>query len=229
MKILGIIPARGGSKGIPKKNIKELNGKPLIAYTISQAKQASLLDKVIVSTDSKEIAAKAIELGVEVPFIRPSAISNSLSPSIDYVRHALDFFRAKEIIYDSVCILQPTSPFRPKGVIDKAVKEFIEHDADTLVSVREVPSHYNPYWVFEKSENGDLMPVMQENVIINRRQDLPKAFHRDGAIYIVKSSVIIMEKTLYGKKFKGFEIESPALINIDNESDWKMAEKYIHQ
>ena len=228
MKILGIIPARGGSEGIPKKNIKLLAGKPLIAYTISQAKQASFLDKVIVSTDSEEIAAKAIELGAEVPFIRPSAISNSLSPSIDYVRHALDFFRVKETFYDAVCILQPTSPFRPKGVIDKAVKEFMEYDADTLVSVREVPSHYNPYWLFEKSENGDLMPMMQEKVIINRRQDLPKAFQRDGAIYIVKSSVIFMEKTLYGKKFKGLEIESPALINIDNESDWKMAEKYIH-
>jgi len=226
MKILGLIPARCGSKGIPNKNIKLLNGKPLIAYTIEQAQQSKLLTKCIVTTNSIRIANIARSLNSEVPFLRPDKFSTDKSPAIDYVLHALSFYEIRNVFFEAVCILQPTSPFRPAGSIDEAILQFDSSKSETLISVREIPTHYNPHWVFF-SKNNLLSIATGDKKIISSRQALPKAFNRDGDIYITKTNVIKENKSVFGNTIQGFLIESPALINIDTNEDWMLAERYI--
>lgn len=135
MKILGLIPARGGSKGIPGKNIKALGGKPLLAYTFDSAQESKLLSKVILSSDDSDIIAVANQIGLEVPFTRPENLANDQSPTLPVIAHALRFFEEKGEKFDAVCLLQTTYPFRRKGLIDDAIKEFIRTDAEALVSV----------------------------------------------------------------------------------------------
>ncbi len=225
MRILGIIPARGGSKGIPGKNIKPLNGLPLIAYTIAQAAESGLLDRVIVSTDDESIAKCAKEYGADVPFMRPAELATSTSGSLDFILHAIEELEKQGETYDAVCLLQPTSPYRPEGTIDAAIRQYRSGKGRSLVSVRKVPAHYNPYWTF-LDQDGSLVPSVP-GPLITRRQDLPQAYHRDGAIYLLNVAFMRKEGRLLSEDLSGFEIESPELINIDSPEDWQIAEKYI--
>ena len=227
MRILAIVPARGGSKGVPGKNIKRLAGKPLLAYTIEHIKKSKLIDKAILSTDDPRIAQVARDYGLEVPFMRPKALATDCATSLSVVEHALDFFEAKGEIYDAVCLLQPTSPYRPEGAVDEAIRRFNRVKPDSLVSVRRVPDEYNPHWVFEMDDEAYLHIATGEEEIIPRRQDLPPAFHRDGAIYITSVECIRKKRSLLGKKILGFPIESPELINIDTMKDWEIAETFF--
>jgi CMP-N,N'-diacetyllegionaminic acid synthase len=156
MKILAIIPARGGSKGVPGKNIKELGGKPLIAYTIESALQSALLTKVIVSTDSLEIMEIAQQWKAEVPFQRPAELAEDDTTSLAVVQHSLRFYEEKGEGFDAVCLLQPTSPFREAGFIDGAIRQFMLSNADALVSVLPVPHEFNPHWTFKTNDKGFL-------------------------------------------------------------------------
>ena len=226
LKILTLIPARGGSKGVPGKNIKPLAGKPLIAYTIEQAKAAKLLDRVILSTDDLEIAAVAERYGLEVPFLRPAELAQDHSGTLEVVRHALDFFEARGERFDAVCLLQVTSPYRPEGVIDEAIRRFAQERPDSLISVRPVPDEFNPHWTFEIKENGRLKIATGEEKIIPRRQELPPAYHRDGAIYITSVETIRNKNSLLGDDIVAFPIESQ-LINIDTMEDWEEAEAFF--
>ena len=224
MKVLGLIPARGGSKGIPGKNIKPLNGSPLISCTIKQALQSSI-DEVVVSTDCEKIAEIAKRSGANVPFIRPAYLSSSASKSIDVVIHAVEFFLKQGKGFDAVCLLQPTSPYRPFGTIDKAINQFVQSKSKSLVSVRKIPYHYNPYWSFEKID-GALSPL-KNDPFVSRRQDLPDCFHRDGAIYITEVNFLLKENSFFSDDITGFEIVSPELVNIDTPEDWEVAERVI--
>lgn len=225
-KVLGIIPARGGSKGIPNKNIRLLNGVPLITYTIQKALNSKILDRVIVSTDSPEIASVAEKSGAEVPFIRPTELATDTARSVDVVLHALEFYEKERVEqYDAVCLLQPTSPYRPGNVIDEALETFLEGGYDALVSVRKVPDHYHPNWVF-RLDNGKLSNYTNEP-IETRRQNLNPCYHRDGAIYITRTAVIEKEQSFLASNTCGFVINSPALINIDSMDDWRIAEQYL--
>ena len=188
--ILALIPARSGSKGVPGKNIKKLGGKPLLAYTAEAASASKKLDKVILSSDDEEINQVAKEHGIEVPFQRPSELAQDDSGSLGVVQHALEFMEKKGEYFDVVCLLQVTSPFRADGFIDKAIDLFESKTFDSLVSVLEVPHEYNPHWVFETDENDNLKISTGEKQIIKRRQDLPKAYFRDGSIYITKTECI---------------------------------------
>jgi N-acylneuraminate cytidylyltransferase len=226
MRILGLVPARGGSKGIPKKNIKLLGNIPLIEYTIRDAHKATLLSKIVVSTDDQEIAIAAEKSGCKPPFLRPAALAQDTSTSLEVVQHALAFFIAQGEVFDAVCLLQPTNPFREKGFIDAAIEKFISSKADSLVSVLPVPHEFNPHWVFEKDEVGILKIATGENTIISRRQDLPPAFHRDGAIYITKSEVVL-SGSLYGKNIASIESNPKYYINIDTQKDWNKAEDFL--
>ena len=226
MKILGIIPARGGSKGVPRKNIKFLGNKPLIAYTINSALESEYLSNFIVSTEDQEIADISVKMGAEVPFLRPLELAGDSAPTLPVLRHALEFFSSKEMLYDAVCILQATSPFRPDGLIDFCIEKFMTSGADTLITVRKVPDHYNPHWVFEEKED-DLYEISTgEKRIIPRRQQLPDTFFRDGMIYLVKSELILQENTLFGTKISAYPIEGKS-INIDTMEDWRLAEKFL--
>ena len=152
MRILGLIPARGGSKAIPKKNIKILNGKPLIQYTIEAAKRAKKLTSLILSSDDEVIIEVAKKLNVEVPFVRPKHLAEDKSPTLGVIQHALKFYAEQNIYFDAVCLLQVTSPFKTGKFIDEAIKKFTESDCDALVSVQKVPDEYNPYWTFKKDK-----------------------------------------------------------------------------
>lgn len=228
MQILGLIPARGGSKGVPKKNVKLLNKKPLIQYTSEVALASKYLDRVVVSTDDYTIMNVAQQIGLEVPFKRPSHLAEDSSPTLPVIQHALSFYKTQGISFDAVCLMQVTSPFKTTEFIDTAIEKFIKSDADALVSVQKVPDEYNPHWAFKSNTNGFIELFTGENEIISRRQDLPEVYHRDGLIYITKTEVLLEQNSLYGSKIAYIESPSNSTINIDTPEDWKKAEAFLN-
>lgn len=230
MKILGLIPARGGSKGIPRKNIKLLGDRPLIAYTIQTGLACKLLDTLIVSSEDEEIIGVSKNAGAVVPFIRPVELASDTAPTIDTVLHALHYFKSINQSFDAVCLLQATTPFRHLADLEAAIQAFISSDADSLISVKRVPHQFNPHWIFKEiADTGFLKIATGEKEIISRRQDLPSAYYRDGAIYLTKTSIILEKKSLYGDKIIHHLMTNSPDINIDTMEDWKMAEQYLEQ
>ncbi len=227
MKILGLIPARGGSKSVPGKNIKKLDGKPLLQYTVDAAKGATQLTRLILSSDDEEIISVARSLNLEVPFKRPSDLAQDHTPTLPVIQHALRFFQTQDIFFDAVCLLQVTSPFKTSTFIDNAIKKFIDTQADALVSVQKIPEEYNPHWAFKPNADGCIELVTGEQEIISRRQDLPIAYHRDGVIYITKTEVLLHKNSLYGNKLSYIESPHDSAINIDTMNDWAKAEAYL--
>ena len=225
MRILAIIPARGGSKGVPGKNIKLLNGKPLLAYTSEIALQTKYLTEVIVSTEDDKISAVAKSMGIKVPFVRPTELAQDNTPTIDVIIHALQWYEKHSVFFDAVCLLQTTSPFRTLEFLDKAIEKFISSDCDSLISVQKVPREYNPHWTFEVNLEGNLKIATGETEIISRRQKLPVAYHRDGSVYITKTEVILKGLSLYGKSTAFIESEPEFYVNIDTMLDWEKAEE----
>jgi CMP-N,N'-diacetyllegionaminic acid synthase len=227
MRILAIIPARGGSKGVPGKNIKLLNGKPLLAYTSEIALKSKHLTEVVISTDDVQIIKEAKILGLNVPFERPTELAQDNTPTIDVIIHALQWYESQNIFFDAVCLLQVTSPFRTLVFLNKAIEKFIEQDSDSLISVQRVPHEYSPHWTFEINSDGNLKIATGETEIISRRQELPIAYHRDGSIYITKTNIILKENSLYGKNIAFIESDPEFYVNIDTMQDWKKAEEMI--
>ena len=227
MRILAIIPVRGGSKGVSGKNIKLLDGKPLLAYTSEIALQSKQLTEVIVSTEDELIREVAKNLGIKVPFVRPMTLAQDNTPTLDVIIHALEWYKNQNIFFDAVCLLQVTSPFRTVAFLDKAIEKFMEKDTDSLVSVQKVPHEYNPHWTFEENEQGNLKIATGETEIISRRQELPTAYHRDGSIYLTKTRVLLNEHSLYGKSTAFIESDSESYVNIDTLQDWEKAEEMI--
>ena len=225
-RILGVIPARGGSKGIPGKNIKNLGGKPLLEYSVRAAIESKMLSEVILSTDDVEIAEVGKKLGIQVPFIRPKELAQDKTPTLPVLQHALDFMEKSKRKFDAVCLLQVTSPFRNPDLIDRAIAKFEDSGADSLVTVLKVPDHYNPHWTFEEDLSGLLRICTGEKQIIPRRQDLPKVYHRDGSIYLVKRD-ILKNGSLYGDKIAFLENDPEDHVNIDTQEDWGKAEEII--
>jgi CMP-N,N'-diacetyllegionaminic acid synthase len=229
MRILALIPARGGSKGVPGKNTKLLNGKPLLAYTSEIALQSKQLTEVIISTEDTQIIEVAKSLGIQVPFIRPMALAQDDTPTIDVIVQALQWYEKQHIFFDAVCLLQVTSPFRTLEFLDKAIEKFMASGCDSLVSVQRVPHEYNPHWAFEVNTDGNLKIATGEAEIISRRQELPTAYHRDGSIYITKTEVLLKERSLYGKSTAFIESEPDFYVNIDTLEDWEKAEEMIQK
>ena len=228
MKILGLIPARGGSKGVPHKNQRLLAGRPLIAYTISAALASSSIHTLAVSTDSESIAKVSLESGATIPFLRPAKLATDTSPTIDTVLHALTFYEQEGQFFDAVCLLQPTCPLRSTKDIQEAIEAFEKCDADSLISVKEVPHTYNPHWVFKQKKGTPFLEIATgEKQIISRRQDLPKAYCRDGSIYITRTSVLKKTGSLYGEKIAHYKSTNPHQVNIDTLEDWEGAELII--
>lgn len=227
MKILGLITARGGSKGVPGKNIKLLGSSSLLYYTANAANQSKLLHKTILSSDDTAIIDVAKKEQIEVPFVRPNELANDTATSVSVVQHALEYMESKGEFYDAVCLLQPTSPFREKGFIDTAIQKFIAEDADALVSVLPVPHEYNPHWVFEPNSSGFLQIATGEKAIISRRQDLPKSYFRDGSVYITKTA-FLKKGSFYGEKLSFIESNPDFYVNIDTLKDWEIAENKLH-
>ncbi len=229
MKVLGLITARGGSKGVPRKNIRILNGKPLLAYTAETALRTRTLTRIILSTEDEEIAEIGRDCGIDVPFMRPNELAQDATPSFPVVQHALSTLEKTGERFDAVCLLQPTNPLRRAEDIDNCVRLLIESNADSVVSVLPVPHEYNPHWVFWKNENNLLSLAIGESEPTTRRQDLPPAFHRDGSVYVTRRDTILEKKSLYGETVRGYEIEAKFSVNIDTEADWQKVEDRLYR
>jgi N-acylneuraminate cytidylyltransferase len=221
-RVLGYIPARGGSKGVPGKNKKILGNKPLIAYTILAAQQSTCITECFVSTDDSEIASIANSYGIEMPRMRPAHLAQDSTPMLEVMQDDIAFLASLGKDFDYVIILQPTNPFRSVGFIDACFEKLAELNADTLVSTAEVPQKYNPHWVFEENQEGYLKISTGEEQIITRRQLLPVTYIRDGSVYIFKTA-LLQANTFYGPKLVGHPINQELLVNVDTPEDWQLA------
>lgn len=226
MRVLGLIPARGGSRGVPRKNLRSLGGRPLLAYTADAALAATRLARVVLSTDDAEIAGIGAALGLEVPFLRPAALAADDTPMLPVVRHALDVLAASGDLYDAVCLLQPTTPFRPAGAVDGCVSMLETSGADTVMSVRAIPTHMHPQWAFVADADGFLELATGGAAPPPRRQLLPPAYHRDGAVYVVRRATV-ESGTLFGARVAGCVLAGAPAVNIDEAEDWMRAERWL--
>ncbi|QCX32365.1 acylneuraminate cytidylyltransferase family protein [Caloramator sp. E03] len=225
--VVAIIPARGGSKGIPRKNIKNLNGKPLIAYTIEEALKSKYVDRVIVSTEDLEIAEISKSFGAEVPFFRPKELAQDDTPGIEPIIHAINYLLNDENYnFDYVMCLQCTSPLRNSKQIDEAILEMYNKDADSAVSVCE--SEVNPYWM-KVIKNGKMVDYLNDNKFYARRQDLPIVYRLNGAIYIAKVGIILKNKNWYTDNTVPIIMDKISSVDIDDEIDFKFAEFILKQ
>ena len=228
MKVLATICARGGSKGIPGKNIRLLGGKPMIVYTIEVARRCKAIERVIVSTDDTEIARIARASGAEIPFMRPKELAEDNTPTLPVVRHAVEFLeREQNYTADIVVVLQPTAPLRKTYHIDEALNLLINNPgADSIVSVMEVPHQYNPYFVMKIED--DLLKFYNEDAIkYTRRQSLPKAYSRNGAIYAFRLETLNKKNSLYGDTCLPYVMSFEESANIDTMYDLMMAEIFL--
>ena len=225
MEILGIIPARGGSKGIPQKNIALLNERPLIAYTIEAAHRSKLISRCILSSDSIEIISICKELGLEVPFVRPNDLSTDDTPALPVIQHAVNWLQHHEnYVPDYIVLLQPTSPLRTSDHIDQALEKLINSDADSIVSVVKVPHNFNPYSIM-KCENDHLYHFLEYDENKNMRQMKPIFYGRNGAaIYAFSLKCLIEKNSIYGDSILPFEMEKEVSIDIDDQFDLSVCE-----
>ncbi len=228
-KILGIITARGGSKGIPGKNIKELLGKPLIAWTIERALECKYLERTIVSTDDDEIAEISKKYGAEVPFKRPDHLADDSAPTWPVLQHALKFVEDDlKRSFDAIVLLQPTSPLREKEDIDGCVETFLNNDCEAVMSVCE--SLDNPYFnIMEINQNGFLEKCKKASPIPTRRQDAPPVFISNGAVYVFDRAAIWKEKQADVEKILPFLMSREKSLDIDDEADWEKAASQLKQ
>ena len=226
MKILAIIPARGGSKGIPRKNLRLLAGRPLIAHTIEAALAATSLDRILVSTDDKEIAAVAKEQGVEI-WMRPNKLGHDDATTLAVLQHHIAELASEGYQPDSVMTLQPTSPLRTADHIDSSAAQFAADSiADSLVSCIEVPHIFHPYSVMRKDDTGYLRPFLDGGPHPTRRQDKDAVFARNGAaIYITRAARL--SEYIFGGRLIAFPMALDESIDIDTEADLMEAERLL--
>lgn len=226
MKYLVVIPARGGSKGIPHKNIKPLGGKPLIYYSIDVARQFTIDENICVTTDDAEIISVVEQHGLKVPFVRPAELATDTCGSSEVIQHAYQFFADKGIYYDTIVLLQPTSPFRKVEFLKEAVALYDE-SIDMVTSVR--PAACNPYYDgFEENKDG-LLQISKGDGTIARRQEAPEVWQQNGSIYVINPKSLI-EKGMGGfTRIKKYAMPEAYSVDLDTMQDWKMAELIIKE
>lgn len=231
-KILGIIPARGGSKSIPLKNIKSFLGKPLLAWSIEALKNSGVVDRIIVSTDHEGIAKVAKNFGAEAPFMRPSELAEDTTPTLPVLQHALKWLKENEGYYPDIVVLsQATSPGIMAFHLREGMGLFLSNNTDSVVSVSEVPAGYSPYWQFQLASSEcrlTLFTGAPVKNVIKRRQDLPKTYVRNSAFYIFKPSLLFEEEpSFYGENVKGYVMKNKYSVDIDTPDDWLEAENKL--
>ncbi len=217
--VLAIIPARGGSKGIPRKNVKLLAGKPLIAWTIEEAKKSKYIDKLILSSEDAEIIKVAQKWGCEAPFVRPPELARDDTPGIEPVLHALNALKEK---YDYVVLLQPTSPLRQVDDIDGCIEACFDANALSCVSATEVTQH--PYLMYTIDHEGALRELIHRRETIHRRQDLPTVYVLNGAIYLAASEWLQQNRSFLKPDTKAYVMSRERSLDIDDLIDFKIAE-----
>ena len=223
MKVLAVILARGGSKGIPGKNIKPFCDQPLISWTINQAYQAQVFERIVVSSDSTEIIDASLKYGAEAPFIRPKNLAQDDSPSVEAIFHCLDFYKKNGESFDAVCLLQPTSPLRTPSQLKDIINSFIERKEtyDSLITVGKVRESVE---IFKRLEKDDLKPYFGNEHSQIRRQDSNQAYFPYGGVYISKVSSIREEKTFYSNRCTYYKIDDNQCFDIDETLDFEINE-----
>lgn len=227
-KVLAVIPARGGSKGIKAKNIKVVYGKPLIAYTIEAAKNSKLISTYIVSTESEDIKTVSLEYGAQVPFIRPEELATDMAASLPVIQHAVRIMEEKEKCrYDAIIMLQPTCPLRTDEDIDVCINTLFATGADSVISVVDVGAHH-PLRM-KRIVSGDRLInyIEQGSEDMRPRQVLPPTYIRNGAIYIVKRDVIMEGHSFVGEDCRAYIMSIERSVNIDAPEDLILAEYYL--
>ncbi len=226
MKVLVVIPARGGSKGIPHKNIKPLNGKPLVCYSIDVARQFTSDDNICLTTDDDEIIKVVEDYGLKVPFKRPDYLATDTCGSNEVIRHAYKFYEQKGIHYDAILLLQPTSPFRKVEFLKEAV-DLYDDNIDMVTSVK--LSSCNPYYDgFEEDDEG-LLQISKGDGTIERRQDAPSVWQQNGSIYVINPKSLMEKGLSHFTRNRKYSMSELYSVDIDNPFDWKVAELVIYE
>jgi len=226
--VLGLVPARGGSKGVPGKNTRLLAGRPLLEYTAHAALASGVLGRAVLSTDSPEIAECGRRVGLEVPFLRPAALAADDTPMLPVIEHALDELRAGGWEPSTVVLLQPTSPLRTPAHIRAAVDLLHRTGADSVVSVVAVPRHLSPDYVM-RIEEGRLLTFLPEGARVTRRQDARPAYVRDGTVYVFRPSTLKRFGSIYGADCRPLLLDPGESLSIDTPADWAAAERALGQ
>jgi N-acylneuraminate cytidylyltransferase len=224
---LFLIPARGGSKGIPQKNIKLLGNKPLIYYSIELARHFASDDMICVSTDNEEIISICKNIGLDVPFTRPSELATDTASSHEVIAHAISFYEDKGRTIDKVILLQPTSPFRRVAHLQEALQLYTS-EIDMVISVKETEA--NPYYLLCKENNEGYLEKFVKDLDITRRQDVPKIYQYNGAIYIINTASFKKHRNLsLFEKVVKYEMDELSSIDLDTPLDWAYAEFLIEK
>jgi CMP-N-acetylneuraminic acid synthetase len=226
VRILGLIPARAGSKGIPGKNLKLLGGRPLVAHSIEAARQADCLDRILVSTDAQEIADVARRHGAEVPWLRPADLATDTASIEDVVLHALRSLAEEGYRPEAVMVLQPTSPFRSARTIRSAMELCERFAGDSVVSVSEAREH--PFWCKRIALDGTLQPWEPSVSVPSRRQDLPPAYCLNGVVYLASADTLHTRRSLYSQHTRALVVPEGESLDLDLPSDWEIAECLWH-
>ncbi|WP_147802813.1 cytidylyltransferase domain-containing protein [Alkalicoccus halolimnae] len=221
-KILAIIPARGKSKGIPRKNIKPIAGKPLIAWTIEEANKSKYIDRLVVSTEDEEIALISEKFGGEVPFFRPDYLSKDTTPGIEPVLHAVDELPG----FDYVMMLQPTSPLRTVEDVDGIIEWMHQKKYDSVVSV--CLSDKTPSWMFQLTNENNLESIIQEEVIV-RRQESKETYALNGALYLISLKELNNYRSFFTKNTKGYVMPKKRSFDIDDLVDFEICENILEK
>lgn len=217
MVVLGVIPARGGSKGVPRKNLATVAGRPLLAFTADAVFGSRHLTRTVVSTDDPAIAEAARALGLDVPFLRPADLAGDEVPMLPVLQHALGHARGTGAAPDAVVLLQPTSPLRTAAHVDAAIERLVETGADTVVSVVEVPHQFNPTSVM-RLEDDRLVPFLDGPLVL-RRQDKPRTYARNGPAVLAVRAAVLDAGALYGRDVRPYLMTAADSIDIDTADD----------
>jgi CMP-N-acetylneuraminic acid synthetase len=224
--VLALVPARGGSKGIPDKNVRPLAGQTLLHYVADAASESGVVDRMVLSTDSEPVAAEGRRVGLEVPFMRPAALAQDDTPMLPVIEHAVGALADSGWEPEIVVLLQPTSPLRTGAHIRNAVEALRRTNADSVVTVVELPRHLSPDYVM-RVENGRLVPFLPEGTGITRRQDTRPAFVRDGTAYVFWTKTLRDTHSIYGGHCHPLIVAASESITLDTPEDWEAAERRL--
>lgn len=220
-RVLGLIPARGGSKGLPGKNILQVDGRPLLAYSVDAARGTRAIDRIVLSSDDEAIIAAGLACGCDVPFRRPAALATDTAATIDVVLHALDELPG----YDVVVLLQPTSPARIAEDIDAACALFASSGAPACVSVSLVEQ--SPYWMYHIVDTSHLLPIVESPIAATRRQDLPPVYALNGAIYVADVTWLRSTRSFVTRETVAYPMPAERSIDIDTTADFEAFKKTV--
>ena len=224
--VLALIPARAGSKGLPGKNIRLLNGKPLLAYAADAARASGVVDRIVLTTDSEQIADVGRAAGIETPFLRPSDLAQDDTAMLPVIEHAVAAIESAGWPVDIIILLQPTSPLRLPSHVRRSVDLLRDTGADSVVSVLELPRHLSPDYVM-RVENSRLVPFLAEGQRVTRRQDARVAYVRDGTVYTFWRRTLRGARSLYGDDCRPMVVPASESLTIDTPEDWAEAERRV--